>query len=629
MRTLSLIYFVVIFLIVSCSPKPDLVSEADYKRAEKFLRVNTAPLVTGMISGQTWIDDILYYKSSKKDGWEYVRANPSTKEKKVVLDNGKLAESLIKFGVKEIKPDELDISNVDFSADGKTATFNIESKRYRVDLSNFELKNAEPKKRSEHISPDGKLAAHIKDYNLWVRDIATGKDIQVTFDGQKDFGYATNNAGWTKSEVPVLLWSPNSNKIATFQHDGRGVGEMYLYDTKVGHSKLEAWKYPLPGDSLIFRIDRVVIHLGPKPTIVRLRMSADMHRSTISDHIAGANGQLLDAEWSADEKQLAFVSSSRDHKSATLRVADPATGEVRTVMNETVQTYFESGSGSVSWRVLKESNEAIWFSERDNWGHLYLYELATGKIKNQITKGDWRVMEVQAVDKGKRIIYFTGSNREEGDPYFHYLYSIGFDGNNLQKLTPENAHHSITWSRSKQYFSDVYSTPATPPVSVIRNTMGEVVMDMEKSDISSLTATGWVAPIPFTVKARDNQTTLYGLMYKPSNFDVGKKYPILNYLYPGPQSGSVGSRAFQPARGDKQSLAELGFIVVEVDAMGTPGRSKSFHDVYYGNMGDNGIPDQITMIKQLASENSWMDLEKVGIWGHSGGGFASTDAILR
>jgi len=199
----------------------------------------------------------------------------------------------------------------------------------------------------------------------------------------------------------------------------------------------------------------------------------------------------------------------------------------------------------------------------------------------------------------------------------------------LKNLTPENANHAVTWSDSKKYFSDSYSTPTTPPVTVIRNLNGEVVMELEKGDMTKLVESGWVAPIPFSVKARDGKTDLYGLMYKPSNFDESKKYPVLNYLYPGPQSGSVGTRSFAPARNDKQSLAELGFIVVEVDAMGTPGRSKSFHDIYYGNMGDNGLPDQIEMIKQLGAQNSWMDLDRVGIWGHSGGGFASTAGILR
>lgn len=628
MKNTLIILIPAILLTFSCTNKQETaVTVADYKRAEKFLRVNTAPLVSGIISGQTWLEnEALFYRNSTNDGWEFILVNPATKEKKRAFDHDKLAASLIKLDLKEIKPNELNLSNVDFSEDGKTMTFNIESRRFQANLSSYEIKKAAPRKKpSEHLSPNGKLAAYIKDFNLWVRDTETNKSTPLTFDGQKDFGYATNNAGWTKSELPVLLWSPNSDKIATFQHDGRGVGEMYLYNTKVGHSKLEAWKYPLPGDSLIFRIERVIINLGAQPKVVRLKMPPDAHRSTSTDHIAAGNGELLDAEWSADESQFVFVSSSRDHKSATLRIANPFTGEVKTVMNETVATYFESGN----WNVLNESKEAIWFSERDNWGHLYLFDLVTGKLKNQITKGNWRVLDIQHIDKEKRIVYFLGSNKEGGDPYFQYLYSIGLDGNNLQNLTTENANHSITWSKSRQYFLDIYSTPTTPPVSVIRNTKGEMIMEIEKGDITKLVANGWVAPIPFTVKARDNQTDLYGLMYKPSDFDESKKYPVLNYLYPGPQAGSVGSRSFQPSRADKQSLAELGFIVVEVDAMGSPGRSKSFHDAYYGNMGDNGIPDQIAMIKQLAAKNSWMDLDKVGIWGHSGGGFASTDAILR
>jgi dipeptidyl aminopeptidase/acylaminoacyl peptidase len=385
----------------------------------------------------------------------------------------------------------------------------------------------------------------------------------------------------------------------------------------------------LPGDSLIFRIERVIIHVTPKPKVVRLKMPPDAHRSTISDHIAGNNGEFLDLEWSDDGTQLAFVSSTRDHKSARLQVTNPQTGEVRSVLDETVPTYFESGSGDVSWRVLKETDEAIWFSERSNWGHLYLYDLTTGELKNPITKGEWRVLDLQFVDIENRKVYFTGSGKEPSDPYFQYLYAVDLDGNNLTNLTPENANHVITFSHSRKLFLDVYSTPNTPPRSIIKNMKGETVMELGKTDIAKLVANGWVAPIPFTVKARDNQTDLYGLMYKPSNFRASKKYPILNYLYPRPQSGSVGTRSFAPSRGDKQAVAELGFIVVEVDAMGSPDRSKSFHDAYYGNMGDNGLPDQIAMIKQLAAQNPWMDLDKVGIWGHSGGGYASTDGILR
>jgi dipeptidyl aminopeptidase/acylaminoacyl peptidase len=310
-------------------------------------------------------------------------------------------------------------------------------------------------------------------------------------------------------------------------------------------------------------------------------------------------------------------------------VADPNSGDVRSVLVESVDTYFESGNRMVNWHVLKDTDEVIWFSERNNWGHLYLFDLKTGTLKNQITDGEWAVQQVHYIDREPRTIYFIGSNKEEGDPYYQYLYKINFDGTALQLLTPEPANHVLTWSPSKKFILDSYSTPTTPPVTIIRNLNGEVIMRLEEADITALENNGWVAPIPFTVKARDNSTDLFGLMYKPSDFSASKKYPILNYLYPGPQSGSVGSRSFMPSRGDKQALAELGFIVVEVDAMGTPGRSKSFHDAYYGNMGDNGLPDQIAAIKQLAEQNSWMDIDRVGIWGHSGGGFASTAGILR
>jgi dipeptidyl aminopeptidase/acylaminoacyl peptidase len=338
---------------------------------------------------------------------------------------------------------------------------------------------------------------------------------------------------------------------------------------------------------------------------------------------------FLDVEWSEDSETLSFVSSSRDHKIAQLQIANPETGEVRPVYLEEVDTYYESGYNAVNWRVFPERNEFVWFSEQENWGHLYLHDLQSGELKHQITQGSWAVLQIQQIDIENQQIYFLGSNREPGDPYFQYLYRVNFDGSELTNLTPETANHQISWSESAKYFSDVYSTPNTAPVSVVRNTAGETQLILEETDIDLLINSGWVAPNPFIVKARDQITDLYGLLYKPSNFDETKSYPILNYLYPGPQSGSVGTRSFRASRNDKQSLAELGFIVVELDAMGTPGRSKSFHDAYYADMGDNGLPDQIEGIRQLGAGNPWMDLERIGIWGHSGGGFASTAGILR
>lgn len=624
-RILLAVFF--LSFALGCEKKQGSITLADYQRAEEMLRVNTAPLVYGLVTNPSWQkNDQLIYKNSFVDGSEFILADPASGKQARAFDHEKLSRILSDLLKEEIKPFDLPLTQLELSDDGKQIRYTCERKRYQTDLTSYET-SVLKRNTNEHLSPDGTKAVYIKDYNLWLRNTQTDQRTQLTFDGKKDFGYATNNAGWTKSDAAVGLWSSQSDKFATFQHDGRGVGEMYMYNTQVGHSKLQAWKYPLPGDSLIFRIERVVIHVDKKPKIVRLKMPPDAHRSTISDHIASGN-KFLDVEWSNDGKVLAFVSSSRDHKTAELKVADPYTGQVRAVLKETVPTYFESGEDMVNWHVLHTSNEVLWFSERDDWGHLYLCDLATGAVKNQITKGEGRVLQVQHVNQANRVIYFIGSN-QEGDPYFHYLYSINMDGSNARNLTPENANHSVNWSVSKKYFMDSYSTPTTPPVTVVRDMNGEVVMKLLEGDISKLVESGWVAPVPFTVKARDEKTELYGLMYKPSNFDGSKKYPVLNYLYPGPQSGSVGSRSFNPSRGDKQSLAELGFIVVEVDAMGTPGRSKSFHDIYYGNMGDNGLPDQITAIKQLAAQNNWMDLERVGIWGHSGGGFASTAGILR
>lgn len=606
---------------------------ADYQRAEQFLAVNTAPLVPNLVQNHNWQEADpaqLIYRRSTEPGSDYVLANIATGEKSVIIDNIRLANVLATYSDEEtLEPDNLDLTALQLDTAANSLEFHFEDNTYTVNLAEYSLTQHAIAPANETLSPDGSKAAFIENYNLWVRDTNTNELVQLTFDGEEDYGYATNNAGWLRGPGPVLLWSPDSSKIATFRHDGRPVREMYLYNTVVGHPELDAWKYPLPGDEAIFMIERIVVHVKPTPKLVRLDMPPDFHRSTTSDHIADNDGRFLDVEWSSDSSQLAFVSSSRDHKIAQLRVADPESGSVRDIYKEEAATYYESGSNSANWRVLHNRNEFIWFSEQDNWGHLYLHDLQTGALKQQLTSGNWLVLQILRVDPDTNSIYFLGSNREAGDPYYEYLYRIGLDGSGLVNLTPEPFHHVISWADQSDYFMDTYSTPVDAPVSVIRNADGDVLMELERASTGKLLASGWVAPIPFTVKARDQLTDLYGLMYKPSNFNPELRYPVLNYLYPGPQGGSIGTRVFRASRNDKQALAELGFIVVEVDAMGTPGRSKSFHDVYYGNMGDNGLPDQIATIQQLGAQNPWMDLDRVGIWGHSGGGFASTAGILR
>jgi len=619
------------------------VTLADYQRAERFLSANTRSLVSHANVSPNWLDDgRMWYRNTTADGAEFIIVDPKAKTRKHAFDHQRLADVLSNNDT-TYQAFGLPFRSFEFTKNGRAISFDVKDKTYTCNLRNYGCTDKENKKgaaadtspmasfrrgRTQVLSPNGKLAAFIRDHNLWVRNVETKKERQLTFDGIEDYGYATNNAGWTKGPGPVVLWSPDSKKIATFQHDSRGTGEMYMVSTKSGHPELSQWKYPLPGDSLIFRISRVVINVKDA-SMVRLNMPPDQHRSTSDDHIAGRGGTFLDVRWSKDAKHLAFVSSSRDHKEAQLRVSNTKTGEVRDVMKEVQETYFESGDGFSNWHYLSKTNEVIWFSERDNWGHLYLIDLKTGKIKNRITQGEWAVQQVRYVDQKKRKIYFSAGGKEQGDPYYWHYYSINIDGSDLKLLTPEYAHHTVNFSSEYKYFIDSYSTPVTPPITVLRDMDGNQLVKLEQADISRLVALGWQPPTQVKTKARDGVTDIYGLLYKPTKFNPNSKYPVLNPLYPGPQSGSVGSRSFRPSRSDKQSVAELGFIVIEVDAMGTPGRSKSFHDAYYGNMGDNGLPDQVEAIKQLGAQYPWMDLDRVGIYGGSGGGFASTGGILR
>ncbi|WP_419165380.1 DPP IV N-terminal domain-containing protein [Candidatus Palauibacter sp.] len=611
---------------------PEALTEADYERAERMLWDHTDPLVLGGWPNPQWLEDgRFWYWNRFESGTEYVIVDPAAGTRERAFDHGRMAAALAAETGEEHTAFALPRGALASEAGSVRFEVRVEGETYAcgLDAAGCELV-PEPEGapgRFDIVSPDGTTAAFIRDHNLWLRDLNTGDTTQLTEDGIENFGYATNNAGWVKSDRPVLKWSPDSRRIATFQHDGRGVGMMYMVTTEVGHPELEAWRYPLPEDSVIFRIHRLVIDTeAPAGSrVVRLDMPPDQHRSTVCDHVA-CRGTFSDVEWSADGSRLIFVSSSRDHKRALVRSADASTGAVRDLFEEVVETFFESHA---NWRYLSESDEILWYSQRDDWGHLYLYDASSGELKRQATSGAWNVDRIERIDEEAREILFMGNGREPGDPYFPYLYRASLDGGEVALLTPDSANHMVWLAPDGETFVDQYSTPTIPPVTVVRNMDGEVLQTVEQADISRLERAGWQPPIPFTVKARDGETDLYGLMFRPSNFDPTARYPVINYLYPGPQSGSVGPRSFQAARRDLQSLAELGFVVIELDAMGTPRRSKTFQDAYYGNMGDNGLPDQIAGIRQLAERHAWIDVDRVGIYGHSGGGFASTSGILR
>jgi dipeptidyl-peptidase 4 len=618
--------------------QPRQYTDADYAQAEKFQAYNANPLVyKGLVHAQ-WMDGSrFWYRDVDGDtlAVTYMLVDPAKGTRAPAFDQSALAAALAAASNGEIKnePKHLNLHNLSLTEDNTSLFLTVDDVPYRCTLGHADTctRIAPAGHAPLTLSPDKKLGAFIRDWNLWVRDLATGKETQLTSDGVQDFGYATDNAGWKHTDSAILLWSPDSRKIATFQQDQRKTGEMYLVPVTNGHPKLQAWKYPLVGDKDVTMIERVVIDLASRK-MVRLKMAPDQHRSTLCDDIACKDTTWDDVEWSPDTTHLAFVSTSRDHKQEWFRVADTRTGEVREVMTETAPKFYESGNGKVNWHYLPASNEILWFSERDNWGQLYLYDLTTGKLKNQITRGDGNVTQVLRVDQKSRTIYFLAVGKDPAlDPYFQQLYSIHFDGTDQRLLTPENADHEVKLAADSDsnLFVDEYSTPTQPETTVVRNLDGQQVMDVAHQDISKLLATGWVPPTPIKVKARDGQTELYGFMFKPTSFDASRKYPIVNYIYPGPQIGSCGARSFTPAHGDLQSLAELGFVVVCIDGMGTPFRSKAFHEAYYGNLGDDTIPDQVAGMKDLARQYPFIDLDRAGIYGHSGGGNATVSAMFH
>ena len=616
------------------------LTDADYARAVKFLPQSTDPLVDHDVQRVKWLDDThFWYRDHDASGDHIMEMDVTTGKIAPAFDQAKLAAALGKARGKAMKATKWPARGFDFRVlPGGDLDVQLGDNWFRCDLSGVGVCTARDKmlktgNEPGTLSPDGKLLAFVRDWNLWVRDLATGKETQLTTDGAKDYGYATQNAGWIHGDGAIVRWSPDSKRIASYRQDQREVGDMYTVDARVGHPKLDAWKYPLPGDDKVFMIEPVVIDVAANK-MVRLKMAPEQRLSTLCDTLACDDGEPYawsDVKWAPDGNTLALVETSRNRQHETFRIADAGTGDVRTAFEFTAQDYYESGHGRVNWQYLPKTQEAIWPSEQNDWNNLYLYDLKTGRQLRPVTSGEGNVTEVLHLDRATRTLWFVGVGRTPGvNPYYRQFFKVDIDSGKVTLLTPEDADHTIEMSPDGKYFVDSHSTPTTPPVTVLRaSDDGHVIATVARADISRLQAAGWVPPIPITVKARDGKTTLYGMMFKPTNFDPHKKYPVIDYIYPGPQTGSVRGRSFLAARIDHQAMAELGFIVVAIDGMGTPWRSTSFHHYWYGNMGDNTLPDQIAGIRELAKRHPWIDLDRVGIWGHSGGGNATATAMFR
>ncbi len=609
------------------------LTDADYARAAKFLLRSTDPLVGRHydplvyheVQRVNWLDPThFWYRDHAATGDHFLEMDATTGRISPAFDEAKLAAALGKARGKPLNakdwPRDFDFHPLT----GGKLSVDISGNHYTCDLSGAGVcsqSRAKAPKRfggfgpTSHVkSPNGKLTAFVRDWNLWVRNTRTHKETRLTTDGVKDDGYGTG-----KNSGARVSWSPDSGTLVAFRQDSRGVKDMYTIRTGVGHEKLETWPYPLPGDKHVFMVQPVVIDVATRKT-TPLKMAPEQQL-----------GPWSDVQWSHDGKHFALVSTSRNRQHEWFRIANAGTGEVRTAFEYTARDYYQGWYGRPDWQYLSGHDQAIWPTEQNNWMNLYLYDVATGKPLHPITTGSGDVIQVLHVDRKTRTLWYVGVGRTPGmNPYYRQLFKVNIDTGKTTLLTPGHADHTITMSPGGKYFVDAWSTPTAPPVTVLRSaTDGHVIATVARTDISQLKAMGWVPPIPFTVKARDGKTTLYGLLYKPGNFDAHKKYPVIDFVYPGPQIGSIQTFGFRSERGASQALAELGFIVVTVDGMGTPYRSASFQRAWYGDMGDDTLPDQITTIKQLAARHPWMDLSRVGMWGHSGGGNATVSAMLH
>jgi dipeptidyl-peptidase 4 len=624
---------------------PVEVTATDYARAEALIGWNARELVVDDAVNPKWMSPHgFWYRNHGRKGYDFIAVDAATGAKRPLFDAVRLASELSQRADTAYDPMKLPFRDLTLVRDGKAIQFDVGKKRWwTCDIVAYTCTGPDSipmVKPSEVKSPDGKWVAYERAGNLYLRGTEGGAETALTTDGTPDYGYALSNVGCcqqvtnvrNKTELrPYVLWSPDSKRLITHKWDQRNVRQMHLMEVKSPGGVLHSYRYALPGDSVIPTFDYYVFDVASRKG-TRVNVGPLDAVNTTCCWLS-TDTTWKDVRWSNGSDEVVFTAGKRGFHELTLMVANAGTGATRTILKETGKTFVETNqnSGGIpNWRPVRDGKQVVWWSERDGWGHLYLVDAATGAIRNRITSGAWVVSDLLSVDEAPGYVYFTGRGREAGrDPYYRFLYRAKLDGGTVELLTPENADHNISFSPDGKYFVDVYSRPDTIPISVVRTPSGAIVKELQRADISRLVAAGWTMPIPFTVKARDGQTDLEGLLYRPSRIVPGRKYPVIDYIYPGPQIGSVGGRQFNVnPGGNARSLAELGFYVVQVDAMGTPGRSKAFHDTFYGNMTDNGIPDQVATIKQLAARYPEMDLDRVGIFGHSGGGFSSTDAIL-
>lgn len=596
----------------------------DYKRAKEVR--NNFGKVYNIPQQIVWSDDgeNFIYRVKQKDNksFLYLVDSKSVNKKQIDLDevskqmSTQLSETVpinssFLIGLKPINNNE-----IEFTEKKKIWRWNILENKLSIqkDLGDSNRSGGywgakwDDSKGEPIESPDKVYLAYIKNNNIYVRkknDLNSEK--QLTFDGSPGFYYSAR-----------IDWADDSKKLSGSKVRKAEVRQLTLLEsspTDQLQPKLQYRDYAKPGDALsqyypvIVNIETgKVVEVDPKQVENQFSLSY--------------------FNWRPDNNAITFEYNQRGHQRYELLELNANTGVTRPIISETSKTFIDY-SGKKFRKDIPKTNEVIWSSERDGWNHLYLFDYQTGKLKNQITKGEWVVRKVIYVDEANRKIIFEGSGKNKNeDPYLVRYYSIGFDGNKLMELTSETANHQGYFNKDFTKFIDVYSMVDEAPKAVLRDSHnGKVLMELEQGDLTELTSSGWKAPEVFNSKGRDGKTDIWGIIIRPNNFDPNKKYPVIEYIYAGPHSSFV-PKSFSTSLSGMYELAELGFIVVQIDGMGTSNRSKAFHDVAWKNLKDAGFPDRIAWMKSAAAKYPSMNLEKVGIYGTSAGGQSSTGAVL-
>ena len=596
----------------------------DYRRAYDVKSLFSSDKVYYSGVDAHWIGQThaFWYVRHTPEGDFYQLVDADSRERSLLFNHDSLAVALRTASGREVRPGGLGLRRLSVSDDRKTLDFEFAGRRwhYRLEGNALECRGDVPAPRKGRhwmevddekgggpvTSPDGKWVAYVRENNVWVREKATGRERQLSYDGTIGFYYSS-----------YIRWSPDSRKLVSCKL--RPAEKRYVYYVESSPSdqlqpRLHKQEYAKPGDELTFKVP-CIFHVETGKAVVP------------STELFSRQYALHAPQWTADSKHIIFDYNERGHKVYRVLECSAETGEVRPIIEETHDKYVNYTR--YFRHNLADGRHIIWMSERDNWNHLYMYDRTTGRPTHQITKGEWYVREVLRVDEENKWIYFSanGVNRDE-DPYHIRYYRIGFDGRNMEDLTPAKGMHSARFSGDMAYLVDVCSTAEVPPVAVLRSgTDGRKVMSLEKADISRLEAAGWRKPEVFSAKGRDGKTDIWGLIYRPSNFSPDKRYPIVEYIYQGPGSQYV-PKSFISYDWNMSSLAELGFIVVMVDGMSTSFRSREFENVCYQNLQDAGLPDHMAWLRAAARKYPYMDIDRVGIFGASAGGQESTNAVL-